>query len=443
MQDNGVWIGPNNYKYSEEWQQDGRYPYQFLVGGDGMQVQIDNRDPNVIITGSQFGYYQKMDRAKNKSINITPKPAKEEKPYRFNWQTPILLSFHNQDILYMGSNFLHRSMNQGETWQIISPDLTKGIREGNIVFGTITTLSESKLQFGLLYTGSDDGLIHISKDGGVTWNKISDTLPQDFWITRVVASVHKKERVYAALNGYRNDIFTTMLYVSEDYGKTWKSIASNMPNSPVNVILEDHNNEGILYVGTDNGLYVTLDRGLSWQDFMSGIPKVAVHDLVLQKKVNDLIVATHGRSLYKVNVEKLQKINPEIIKKNTLLYELTPLKQNEYWGSTRSIWTEPLEPKIEFWFYSNKNRKVKLKLQNSIDQVVFNQEFEAIKGLNKLDYNLELSSSVVEKWKEKDSKIKIEKAKNNKFYLPVSKYKLMLESEEGKEETIFEIISSK
>ncbi|MFK7058621.1 glycosyl hydrolase [Flavobacterium oreochromis] len=443
LQDNGVWIGPNNYKYSEEWQQDGRYPYQFLVGGDGMQVQIDNRDPNVIITGSQFGYYQKMDRAKNKSINITPKPAKEEKPYRFNWQTPILLSFHNQDILYMGSNFLHRSMNQGETWQIISPDLTKGIREGNIVFGTITTLSESKLQFGLLYTGSDDGLIHISKDGGVTWNKISDTLPQDFWITRVVASVHKKERVYAALNGYRNDIFTTMLYVSEDYGKTWKSIASNIPNSPVNVILEDHNNEGILYVGTDNGLYVTLDRGLSWQDFMSGIPKVAVHDLVLQKKVNDLIVATHGRSLYKVNVEKLQKINPEIIKKNTLLYELTPLKQNEYWGSTRSIWTEPLEPKIEFWFYSNKNRKVKLKLQNSIDQVVFNQEFEAIKGLNKLDYNLELSSSVVEKWKEKDSKIKIEKAKNNKFYLPVSKYKLMLESEEGKEETIFEIISSK
>ncbi|WP_309597472.1 WD40/YVTN/BNR-like repeat-containing protein [Flavobacterium davisii] len=131
----------------------------------------------------------------------------------------------------------------------------------------MTTLSESKLQFGLLYTGSDDGLIHISKDGGANWNKISDSLPQDFWVSRIIASVHKKERVYVALNGYRNDIFTTMIYISDDYGQTWQSIASNIPNSPVNVIIEDHKNENILYVGTDNGLYVSLDKGLTLARF--------------------------------------------------------------------------------------------------------------------------------------------------------------------------------
>ncbi|WP_444626699.1 WD40/YVTN/BNR-like repeat-containing protein [Flavobacterium columnare] len=443
LQDNGVWIGPNNYKYSEEWQQDGRYPYQFLVGGDGMQVQIDNRDPNVIITGSQFGYYQKMDRAKNKSINITPKPAKEEKPYRFNWQTPILLSFHNQDILYMGSNFLHRSMNQGDTWEIVSPDLTKKAKEGNITFGTITTISESKLKFGLLYTGSDDGLIHISKDGGASWRKISNSLPQNFWVSRIVASIHTKERVYATLNGYRNDVFTTMIYISDDYGQTWKPIASNMPNSPVNVIVEDYKNENILYVGTDNGLYITLDRGLVWQDFTSGMPKVAIHDLVLQKKSNDLIVGTHGRSLYKVNVEKVQQINDQTHTKNIILYPTKPIVRNEHWGSAWSNWEKTFEPKTEFWFYSNKTRKVKLKLKNSVNQIVFLQEIEAMPGLNKVDHNFQLPESIVEKWKKKDPNIKIEKAKNNQFYLPISKYQLVLESQEIREKTVIEIVASK
>ncbi|WP_163444634.1 VPS10 domain-containing protein [Flavobacterium columnare] len=442
LQDNGVWVGPNDYKHSLDWQQEGIYPYQFLSGGDGMQVQIDNRNPNIIITGSQFGYYQRMDRAKNKSVSITPKPNKEEKPYRFNWQTPILLSSHNQDILYMGSNFLHRSMNQGDTWEIISPDLTKGAKEGNITFGTITTISESKLQFGLLYTGSDDGLIHISKDGGASWRKISDSLPQNFWVSRIVASIHTKERVYATLNGYRNDVFTTMIYISDDYGQTWKAIASNMPNSPVNVIIEDHKNENILYVGTDNGLYITLDRGLVWQDFTSGMPKVAIHDLVLQKKSNDLVIGTHGRSLYKVNVEKVQQIKDQIHAKDIILCPIKPIFKSEHWGSAWSNWEKISEPKTEFWFYSNKIRKVELKLKNNVNQIVFSQEIEAMPGLNKIDYNFQLPESIVEKWKKKDPNIKIPKAKNNQFYLPISKCQLILESEGIKEETIVEIIAS-
>ena len=154
LQDNGVWAGPNNYYFSTEWQREGKYPYQRISGGDGMQVQIDNRNANIVYTGSQYGEYARIDRAKNKEVEITPKHKKDETPFRFNWQTPILLSQHNQDILYLGSNFLHRSMNQGDSWEAISPDLTNGKKEGNVSYGTITTISESPFQFGLLYTES-------------------------------------------------------------------------------------------------------------------------------------------------------------------------------------------------------------------------------------------------------------------------------------------------
>ncbi len=133
---------------------------------------------------------------------IAPKAKKGDKPYRYNWQSPILLSSHNQDILYLGSNFLHRSMNQGDTWMAISPDLTQGGKQGNVAFGTLTTISESPFEFGVLYTGSDDGLVQFSNNGGANWKVISTTLPQNLWVSRVVASAHKKERVYVTLNGY-------------------------------------------------------------------------------------------------------------------------------------------------------------------------------------------------------------------------------------------------
>jgi photosystem II stability/assembly factor-like uncharacterized protein len=239
MQDNGVWVGPNNYEYSVEWHQEGRYPYESILGGDGMQTQIDNRNPSIVFTGFQFGNYYRIDRSNESRKYIAPKAKKEEKPLRFNWQTPILLSSHNQDILYLGSHYLHRSFNQGDTWSVISPDLTQGGKDGNVPYGTISTLSESPFQFGLLYTGSDDGLVHVSKDAGASWQKISDSFPKDLWVSRVVASRHQKERVFVTLNGYRSDDFTPYIYVSEDYGQTWKSIAANIPTAAVNVIIED------------------------------------------------------------------------------------------------------------------------------------------------------------------------------------------------------------
>jgi photosystem II stability/assembly factor-like uncharacterized protein len=443
LQDNGVWVGPNDYKYSAGWYQEGKYPYQRLIGGDGMQIQIDKRNPNIVFTGYQYGNYFKVDRTKDKDVAITPKPLKEEKPFRFNWQTPILLSSYNQDILYLGSNFLHRSMNQGETWTAISPDLTQGKKEGNVAFGTITTISESPFQFGLLYVGTDDGLLNVTKDGGATWNKITANLPQDLWVSRVVASAYKKERVYAALNGYRNDDFTTYIYVSNDFGQTWQSIANNLPSSPVNVIIEDSVNEDILYVGTDNGLYISLDRGATWDDFSAGIPTVAVHDLVIQKKAKDLIVGTHGRSIYKVNLEQIQQLKKEVLAKDLYVFEVKKRAKLKQWGSRWSDWSETIEPKVEIWFYSNSDSEVNLQIENPLKGIVFIQDIKAKKGLNKYIYDLSLSREAADKWKSKDKNLKIEIAKNGKYYLPVSKYKISIQKGKEKVVTDFEITESK
>lgn len=313
LQDNGVWWGPSTYTFGTGWHQGGSYPYKSIMGGDGMQVQVDTTDNNTVYTGFQFGSYSRLHK-------LYPRPAKSikpmhnlgELPMRFNWQTPILLSSHNPQVFYIGSNKLYRSFNRGDSLQALGGDLTNGAKEGNVPYATLTTIAESPLRFGLLYTGSDDGLIHVSKDGGYTWTNITKpadkkalALPQALWVSRVVASQYKEPRVYASLNGYRNDDFRPYLYVSEDYGTTWKQLGQDLPAEPINVVREDPTDENTLYVGTDGGLYVSKDRGQSFMLWNAGLPKsIPVHDIAIQKRENEIVLGTHGRSLYvaKLNV---------------------------------------------------------------------------------------------------------------------------------------------
>ena len=442
MQDNGVWFGSNNYSHSVAWHQEGKYPYQELIGGDGMQIQIDSRNPNVVFTGYQFGNYYRINQKEGKFDYITPKAPKGEKPYRFNWQTPILLSSHNQDILYMGSEFLHRSMNQGETWERISGDLTNGAKEGNVAFGTLTSISESKFQFGLLYVGSDDGKIHVSKDGGVSWQLISGNLPQNLWVSRVVASTHKRERVYVTLNGYRNDNFESFAYVSEDFGVTWTSISNGLTEA-VNVIVEDSANENILYVGTDNGLFISLDQRATWLDFSNGMPNVAVHDAVIQTKAKELIVGTHGRSIYKMDISKVQELTKDVLAKNLHLFNVNDRTKSERWGSQNYAWGKPSEPSQEIWFYSNADGVVNFTITNEIGMVVHTQKIAAKKGLNSFTYDYLLAKEDAEKWNKKDKKIKIMASENKKFYVPIGKFKGVLSKDKATENSSFEISAPK
>lgn len=442
MQDNGVWVGPSNYKYDVEWHQEGKYPYENLMGGDGMQTQIDRRNPNVVFTGFQFGNYYRIDRSKNERKYISPKSKKDEKPLRFNWQTPILLSSHNQDILYMGSQYLHRSFDQGETWSKISPDLTQGGKDGNVAYGTLTTLSESKQQFGLIYVGSDDGLVHVTKDGGVNWKTISSTFPKDLWVSRVVASTHKTERVYVTLNGYRWDDFTAYVYVSDDYGLTWQSIAPNLETLSVNVLVEDTVNPNILYLGSDNGVYISFDRGKNWQSFTNGMPPVAVHDMVIQTEAKDLVVGTHGRSIYKVNLSTIQQLDETTLDSDLKVFSLEAMNYSTNWGNTWSKWLPAYEPKLQVNYYAKNQGMVTVQVIHSNGVVVYEDMQMATSGINIWNYTLEISKTGAEKGLKKDKKANFKPSKNGKTYLLPGTYQVVITQGKVIQKTAFEIIKT-
>ncbi|NNM23220.1 MAG: glycosyl hydrolase, partial [Flavobacteriaceae bacterium] len=384
------------------------------------------RNTDIVYTGFQFGNYFRLDRGKEEQTYIQPKHELGENPYRFNWQTPILLSPHNQDILYLGGNKLMRSMDRGDNWTAISFDLTQGGKKGNVAYGTLTSIAESPFEFGLLYTGSDDGLVYVSRNSGGDWKKISNSFPKDLWVSRVVASSHKKARVYVSLNGYRWDDFTSYVYVSEDFGETWKNIASNLPDAPVNVIKEDPSNMDILYAGTDNGVYVSLDRGASWDSFAAGLPNVAYHDLVVQPEARDLVLGTHGRSIYVGDISLLQQINSE--NRNSLIAgEIESIRASQRWGSTGfNSFGEPFEPGISFQYYVPVAGKVNILVMDAAGNKLQEMNNDASRGINITKYDLTIS----EKGKKVLDKAgtKVSKADNEKYYLPKGTYKVVFSS---------------
>ena len=386
FQDNGVWMGPSNYSSSLRWHSSGKYPWKSIYGGDGMQTEIDFRDNETVYTGSQFGNYSRVNTRTGERKRITPSHKLGERPYRWNWETPIYLSRHNQDILYMGSNKFHRSLNQGDNFETLSNDLTNGGIKGNVSYGTLTTIIESDLKFGLIYVGSDDGLVHVSKDGGVSWNNISSSLPNDMWVSGIFPSKFKQSRVYLALNGYRWDDFSPMVYVSEDYGLNWSKIGHNLPIEPVNVIIEDNENESLIYVGTDHGVYASLDFGNTFSPFSKGLSGAPVHDLVVHPRDNDLVVGTHGRSVYIADMSHLQKIDETVLSKSLYLFKNDKIKFSNRWGSKN--WSgQTIEPSIQFVIYSDSDQEIDLAITSN-DEVIFNEKLKLDCGLNFIENNL-------------------------------------------------------
>nr|WP_297915324.1 sialidase family protein [uncultured Allomuricauda sp.] len=421
LQDNGVWKGAHNTTEDSRWHQTGKNPWEMIMGGDGMQVQIDSRNSNIVYTGFQFGNYYRLNLEDGSRKYIQPKHKLGESPYRFNWQTPILLSMHNQDIFYLGGNKLHRSLNQGDDWEAISDDLTQGGKKGNVAYGTLTTISESPFKFGLFYVGSDDGLVHVSKNGGGSWENISSGFPKNLWVTEIAASQHKKSRVYLTLNGYRWDDFTSYIYVSEDYGKSWKSISANIPTSPVNALVEDSENENLIFVGTDNGLYVSFNKGESWELMQNGMPNVAVHDLVIQSKAKHLLIGTHGRSIYKTDISSLQKIDAQIMGDALTVFEVENIKHSKNWGNAWSSWMKPNTPGLDVHFYTNNGGRFNASIQTANGVEVASTTVESDNGLNILSHDLAFSKKGKSDFLKKN-KMKLETAKNGKTYLPKGDY---------------------
>ena len=447
LQDNGVWGGPSTYEYSNRWHGSGHYPYDRLMGGDGMQVAVDTRDNATVYTGFQFGNYFRVNKKTEKRKYITPKHKLGERPLRWNWQTPIHLSIHNQDILYMGSNKVHRSFNQGDDFDAISEDLTTGGKKGDVAFSTLTTIHESPLQFGLLYVGSDDGLVHISKDAGHSWQNISVGLPEDMWVSRIQASSHELGRVYVVLNGYRWDNFMPMIYMSEDYGASWTKIARQLPLEAANVIKEDTENPDLLYVGTDHGVYVSLDRGLNFMLLNNGLPAAPVHDVVVHPRDHDLVVGTHGRSIYIGSVKELQQLKADMLGKELIVFEMDATQHSGFWGNSFAAWREVFTPSTPIPTYSNAVATATVEIHTEDGLVLNTFKAKLKKGLNYPAYDLSVQTDKLEayqaalneKKKPNEKAIKLKVADNGKLYLKKGKYTVLVKKGYQEEKTTLEI----
>jgi len=454
LQDNGVWYGPGNYTPNYEWYATGQFPFKMIMGGDGMQVAVDTTNNNIVYTGFQFGYYYKVNKLTSKDESVKPVNDIGTSNLRFNWESPIKLSSHNHDIFYIGSNILYRSLDQGKHLVPISGDLTKGGEGGNVPYGTLTTIDESPLKFGLIYTGSDDGLVYVTKDGGVYWDKISDNLPQDLWVSRVTASGFDTGTVYVSLNGYRFDDFNSYLYRSINYGKDWQKIGTNLPVESINVVKEDPLNKNILYVGTDHGLYVSIDEGKSFMPFYKGMPQAPVHDVTIQPRDKKIVVGTHGRSIYIGDVKYIEQLTDTLLSKKVYLFALNNSFYNSSWGKKGDAWGKPYEPNLNIAFYSGSNNIAEIKVLTEGGKLLKQNSDTCDHGLNFYNYDLSVDSGKVDVYKKiihekfkgnkaiglDESEVSFEKTDNGKTYLRPGTYRLEIEIDGVKDVRSFEIM---
>ncbi|WP_411029772.1 WD40/YVTN/BNR-like repeat-containing protein [Spongiimicrobium sp. 3-5] len=326
-QDFGSWKGPSTKK--------GRFPIRFedwehVNGGDGFSNLVDPSDSRWLYSAAQFGHITRIDQKTGDRKTIMGDNAKG---LRFNWNTPLLISPHDSNTLFVGAQKILRSTDRGDNWEEISPDLA-GFSEnkkgfGPFLYGTLTTMAESPIEKGVIWTGADNGSVHVTTDGGESWAKLNQNIDgyPDYWVTRITVSSHTAGKAYVTLSGLRQDDFRPFIYETTDYGKSWTSIAEGLPNESVNVIKEDHKNPNLLFIGTDKAVYTSLDAGQHWTKMKNNMPTIAVHDLVIHPRENDLVVGTHGRSIFIADISPLQELTSEVINKDVHLFRVEPKVQ--------------------------------------------------------------------------------------------------------------------
>jgi photosystem II stability/assembly factor-like uncharacterized protein len=313
------------------------------TGGDGFETVVDPADPNIVYSQSQYGGLVRWDRRNGEAVGIKPQEGKGEPALRWNWDSPLLISRRSATRLYFAANKVFRSDDRGNTWVAISADLTRQIDRNSLpvmghiwgvdavaknastsLYGNIVALSESPLQEGLLYAGTDDGLIQVSEDGGKNWRKIDrfPGVPDRIYVSRLEASQHDAATVYAAFENHQNADFHPYLLKSMDMGRTWTSIAANLPdNGPVYAVAEDHVNSNLMFCGTEFGVFCSVDGGGAWVQLKGGLPTIAVRDIAIQQKENDLVLATFGRGFSVLDdYSPLRTLTPDLLRKGTILF---------------------------------------------------------------------------------------------------------------------------
>jgi photosystem II stability/assembly factor-like uncharacterized protein len=328
FQDHDSWKGPSNGPMGritlENW---------VTVGpGDGMYNIVDPTDSRWVYNTRELNSMGRMDQKTGVRTNIAPSRPAGQPRLRYNWIAPIAMSPHNPAIIYAGAQVLFRSLNRGDTWEEISPDLTTNdpTKIGlNVPYCTITTISESPLKAGVIWVGTDDGKVQLTQNHGGAWTDLTPALAaagaaMDRWVSRVFASPHDAATAFVSKSGYRNDDFRPFLYRTTDYGKSWTPIAGNLPNYPINVIVQDRKNRNLLVVGNDVGVFVSIDGGQAWTRLKGSLPDVAVHDLTIHPRENDLVLATYGRALWTGDITPLQELSADVLSQTAYLFDIEP-----------------------------------------------------------------------------------------------------------------------
>ncbi len=403
LQDHDSWRGPSN-----GWSGSVTVADWITVGaGDGMYNRVDQTDSRWLYNTSQFGDHQRVDQKMRTRTGIMPRRPIGQPPLRWNWNTPIVISPHNSLTIYTGAQVLLRSLDRGDTWQEISPDLTandagRQFGRGNIQFCTITTISESPVTPGVIWIGTDDGKVQVSRNSGAAWTDVTASIvkaggPADRWVSRVFASNHDPGTAYAAKSGFRNDDFKPYLFRTTDYGSTWTPIHANLPDQPINVVVEDRKNRNLLFAGTDAGVFVSIDAGSRWAWMKGNMPNVPVHDMIIHPRENDLIAGTYGRGIWIADVSVLQQLDDKVLADDVRLFDIeprTPFNESG-WGNYdlygdryHSTPNEPNAVIVNYYLREPGAAKITVKISDLAGMLLRTLDGTALKGLNQVAWNM-------------------------------------------------------
>ncbi|MDQ1637613.1 MAG: hypothetical protein QOF62_952 [Pyrinomonadaceae bacterium] len=419
LQDNGSWSGPSGTLNQEGITNDDWYR---TGGGDGFYSVVDPTDPSTVYVESQNGSMSRLEMKTGERKSIKPESRPGEKRYRFDWNSPIVISPFNNRTIYFEGNRVFKSTDRGNTWTW-SDDLTKdqdreklpimgalpdknmlSRHDGQETFGQIVTFAESPIKEGLLYAGTDDGNLQISRDGNRTWKNITANIPgvpKNTYISRIVPSRYSEGTAYLTLDGHRADDYSTYVFVTNDFGESWKSIKSNLPAGVTARVIREHpRNQNLLFLGTEFGAYVSFDRGARWTRLQGNLPMVRVDDIQIHPRDNAMVLATHGRSIWVLDdLSPLERAADSILASDIHLFDVAPATHFRLYNRKGNIghkwFTAPNPPYgavINYYLKDKPKDDVKITITNSAGTVVRDLKGPKEAGLSRVVWDLRLNS---------------------------------------------------
>ncbi len=414
LQDNLTWAGP-----SRTFSKDGivNADWTNLGGGDGFSCVFDPRSPSQVYAESQEGYLHRIDLGTGEQKVLRPQPTEGQPRLRFHWNSPLLGSRHAPGALYLAGNRVFRLVDRGESWTAISPDLstrdpekTVAVGSGAEVYGVVYALAESPLRAGLLWAGTDDGKVWVTEDDGGRWTDLTPRLPaavKGQWVSRIEPSHHDPRAAWLAVDAHRSGRNGPLLFRTADLGRTWEAASGDLPDdAPVKVIRESPRSPGVLFAGTEHGLFVTLDRGARWAR-LGGLPTVAVDDLALHERDRDLVVATHGRSLYVIDdVGPLEELSPEVAARPEHLFAPRPafgryLLPGWEEAAGKAVFRGENPPEgalLTFWIGEPSGEPVEIEIANAQGQPVARFKLPEVPGLTRFAWNLRPTADLMNEY---------------------------------------------